>query len=671
MEPAGQPVPQSHRLVLVRGLKIANIPYPPMSAPTSIAPHGFVRTATASPALHLGDVAANVREIAATALQLANEGCQIIVFPELCLTGYSCADLFMNVGFRAQALAGLGELAMLLAEPKALIIVGLPVEIDDRLYNAAAVLHEGRILGMVPKSFLPNSWEFYERRWFSPASTLQRQAFTLRGEVIPVGCDLLFTASDHPACRVAVELCEDLWTVIPPSSQAALQGATVLANLSASDELLGKAEYRRQLVAQQSARCLAAYLYSAAGAGESSTDLVFSGHGMIAENGSVLAEAERFSFDSSSIVADVDVGRLQHDRLHSSSFRDAGPAGPAWRRIGFTLGSAATTPLRRQLSAHPFVPAAAADRSAACREIFAIQATGLARRVRQVQAKTLVLGLSGGLDSTLALLVAQDALKRASLPGTRIVCITMPGPGTTARTKDNALELAQALGVELRTIPIKDSVTLHLRDIGHEEGSHDITFENAQARERTQVLMDVANHTGGLVLGTGDLSEAALGWCTFNGDHMSMYHVNAGVPKTLVRYLIAWCAEQPAFAAASKTLADILDTPISPELLPASANGDIAQRTEELVGPYELVDFFLYHLVRHGCSAAKIAFLAGIAFEGRYTGAEIGRWLAYFLHRFRTQQFKRSSMPDGPKVGSVALSPRGDWRMPSDLSGGI
>ncbi len=642
-----------------------------MSAPTSISTHGFVRVAAVSPALHLGDVSANVQEIATSAVRAAAEGCQIIVFPELCLTGYSCADLFMNAGFRAAALEGLGELAMLLGGQKALILVGLPLEIEDRLYNVAAVLHEGRILGFVPKSFLPNSWEFYERRWFSPASTLQRQTFTLRGEVIPVGCDLLFTANDLPACRVAVEICEDLWTVIPPSSQAALQGATVLANLSASDELLGKAEYRLQLVAQQSGRCLAAYIYSAAGAGESSTDLVFSGHGMIAENGGLLAEAERFGFESRSIVADIDVTRLQHDRLHSASFRDSAPAGPAWRRIGFTMGGAAATPLRRHIAAHPFVPSAAADRSAACREIFAIQATGLARRLRQVQAKTLVLGLSGGLDSTLALLVAEDALKRAALPGTRIVCITMPGLGTTSRTKDNAGELAAALGTELRTIPIGDSVMQHLRDIGHPEGTHDITFENAQARERTQVLMDVANHTGGLVLGTGDLSEAALGWGTFNGDHMSMYHVNAGVPKTLVRYLIAWCAEQPAFLAASKVLADILDTPISPELLPASATGDIAQRTEDHVGPYELVDFFLYHFVRHGCSAAKIAFLAGIAFQDRYTEAEIARWLAHFLQRFRTQQFKRSAMPDGPKVGSVALSPRGDWRMPSDLGGSL
>ena len=388
---------------------------------------------------------------------------------------------------------------------------------------------------------------------------------------------------------------------------------------------------------------------------------------MIAENGVMLKEADRFEFKTHCIVADVDVERLQHDRLHSASFRDAALETPPFRRIEFTLGKA-TVPLLRKVAAHPFVPSAGVDRDAVCREIFAIQATGLARRLRQVRAKTLVLGLSGGLDSTLALLVAEEALRRASTPDTRIVCITMPGLGTTTRTKDNAVELATALGVDLRTISISECVTQHLHDIGHPKGKHDITFENSQARERTQILMDVANQTGGIVVGTGDLSEAALGWCTFNGDHMSMYHVNTGVPKTLVKYLIAWCSEQPAFAVANKVLADVLDTPISPELLPASAQGDISQKTEDNVGPYELVDFFLFHLVRHGCSQDKIAFLAGVAFVGIYSEAEIDRWLKLFLRRFKTQQFKRSSMPDGPKVGSVALSPRGDWRMPSDLA---
>lgn len=648
-----------------------------MNASTSLNAHGFVRVAACSPELRLGDVAFNVQETIQAARSLSRQGAQVIVFPELGLTGYSCGDLFMNAGFRQQAVTGLQTLVRELAKVPALVIVGMPLAVNDRLYNVAAVLCKGELLGFVPKSHLPNSWEFYERRWFSPAVTLTTE-FAWCGELgAPIGTDLIFHATDLPECRVAVEICEDLWTVQPPSGAAALHGATVIANLSASDELLGKAEYRRQLVAQQAGRCHAAYIYSASGPGESSTDLVFSGHSLIAENGALLTESKRFQFEITSILADVDVQRLQQERLHSSSFRDdcrEAACGAAWRRIEWTLGKSPVVKkaadLQRHVTPHPFVPSAKADRSAVCEEIFAIQATGLARRVRAVGAKTLVLGLSGGLDSTLALLVCQEALARAGVKGASILTITMPGMGTTDRTRDNAVELAAALGVKLRTISIKSSVTQHLKDIDH-GGAPDITFENAQARERTQVLMDVANQTGGIVVGTGDLSEAALGWCTFNGDHMSMYHVNAGVPKTLVRYLIEWCATQPLFARASGVLTDILDTPISPELLPADASGGIAQKTEDSVGPYELVDFFLFYLVRHGCSAEKITFLARLAFEGQYTAAKIDHWLARFLGRFRTQQFKRSSMPDGPKVGSVALSPRGDWRMPSDLGGGF
>lgn len=648
-----------------------------MNVSTSLNAHGLVRVAACSPELRLGDVAFNVKETTRAARELSRQGAQVIAFPELGLTGYSCGDLFMNAGFRQQAEAGLATLAASLARVPAIVIVGLPLAVQDRLYNVAAVICQGKLLGLVPKIHLPNSWEFYERRWFSPATTLQADFTSCGGLGAPIGTDLIFHATDLPDCRLAVEICEDLWTVSPPSGAAALQGATVIVNLSASDELLGKAEYRRQLVSQQSGRCLAAYIYSAAGPGESSTDLVFSGHSLIAENGAILTESKRFNFATTSIVADIDVQRLHQDRLHSSSFRDETAHAEGrrlWRRVEHALGTSPVVKkardLRRHVSPHPFVPAASADRSAACEEIFAIQATGLARRLRAVKAKTLVLGLSGGLDSTLALLVAKDALLRSGVTGTVIHTLTMPGMGTTSRTKDNAVELARALGIALRTVSIKSAVTQHLKDIGH-QGAHDITFENAQARERTQVLMDVANQTGGIVVGTGDLSEAALGWCTFNGDHMSMYHVNAGVPKTLVRYLIEWCAGQEEFAAAAGVLTDILNTPISPELLPASATGDIAQKTEDSVGPYELVDFFLYHLVRHGCGAEKIAFLARLAFEGRYSAAEIDRWLGHFLHRFRTQQFKRSSMPDGPKVGSVALSPRGDWRMPSDLAGGF
>lgn len=643
-----------------------------MNVSTSLNAHGFVRAAACTPALKLGDVAANVKEITRAVRELGKRGTQIIAFPELCLTGYSCGDMFMNAAFRDSAVHGLETLAQNLAHEQAMVIVGLPLAVDDRLYNVAAVLSGGSVLGFVPKTHLPNEREFYERRWFSPASSLSTDFVSLGEHGAPIGTHLIFEALGLPTCRVAIEICEDLWSVSPPSNAAALRGATIIVNLSASDELLGKAEYRRQLVAQQSARCIAAYIYSAAGPGESSTDLVFSGHSMIAEYGVMLAEAERFNFETNSIIADIDVQRLHQDRLHSSSFRDETASASGWLRVDAQVSPSPVIKkvkdLLRYVAPHPFVPSSKSDRSAVCQEIFAIQATALARRLREVHAKTLVIGLSGGLDSTLALLVAEEALVRGGVKGTSILTLTMPGMGTTNRTKDNAIDLAKALGVELRTVSIKSAVTQHLQDIQH-SGAHDIAFENAQARERTQVLMDVANQTGGIVVGTGDLSEAALGWCTFNGDHMSMYHVNAGVPKTLVSYLIEWCATQPRFIKASKTLHDILDTPISPELLPADAKGKIAQKTEDSVGPYELVDFFLFHLVRHGCGAEKIMFLATLAFEGRYKKQEIQHWLSRFLHRFRTQQFKRSSMPDGPKVGSVALSPRGDWRMPSDFSG--
>jgi NAD+ synthase (glutamine-hydrolysing) len=632
--------------------------------------HQMVRVAAVTPSVHLGDVTANVREIAAGATAAAKGGAQIIVFPELCLTGYSCADLFTQGTLLRAAEAGLANLAAATAELSALLIVGLPLNIVDRTYNMAAVLQNGLLLGLVPKSVLPNSGEFYERRWFSPAETLSLTSTACAGQWAPVGTDLLFTAANVPQCRFAIEICEDLWSVVPPSSHAALAGATLLLNLSASDELLGKASYRRQLVCQQSGRCIAAYVYAAAGPGESSTDVVYSGHSLIAENGTLMSESDRFQFQTTIIWSDIDVGRLCHDRQQSSSFRDEPAA--SFTSIPFELSASPQIKQARQLlrplSAHPFVPADSSKRDEVCAEIFAIQSTGLARRLRAVNAKTLVLGLSGGLDSTLALLAAREALHRSGT-STRLLAVTMPGFGTSPGTLASATTLAKTLKVELRTIDIGDAVRQHFEDIGHSIEARDITFENAQARERTQILMDVANQTGGFVLGTGDLSESALGWCTFNGDHMSMYHVNAGVPKTLVRYLIEWCAHQQQFAAAAKTLITILNTPISPELLPPDQKGRIAQRTEDQVGPYELVDFFLYHFVRHGMSAEKIHFLATLAFEGIHSAAVIDRWLKVFLSRFRTQQFKRSAMPDGPKVGSVALSPRGDWRMPSDYAG--
>lgn len=629
--------------------------------------HGFARVAAVSPELFLGDVAANLDILKREMKALAAEGARLIVFPELSLTGYSCADLFHHSALFTRARAALDELTECAAGLGCAAVVGLPLAVESRLYNVAAVIAGGRVLGFVPKCFLPNSGEFYERRWFSPAATLAVSEV----EGIPIGTDLLFAADDLPGFVLGIEICEDLWTVIPPSSHAALAGATVLANPSASDEVLGKAPYRRGLVNQQSARCLAAYVYAGAGAGESSTDVVYSGHGLVAENGVLLAETERFSFQTQTAVADVDLQRLQHERFKSAAFRDD-EARPVFRRIGFTFSKAAAgEKLLRPLSAHPFVPPAGADRRAVCEEIFAIQATGLARRLRQTKSKAVVLGLSGGLDSTLALLVLIEALKRADMPRSAALTVTMPGFGTTERTKGNAEKLAETLGITLRTISIKAAVEQHFSDIGHPAGLHDITYENAQARERTQVLMDVANQTGGLVLGTGDLSEAALGWCTFNGDHMSMYHVNAGVPKTLVKYLIEWAATELYAAEAGDILHDVIATPISPELLPVGADGQIEQKTEDSVGPYELHDFFLFHFVRHGCPAEKIRYLASLAFAGKHEPVVIEKWLAVFLRRFAQNQFKRSSMPDGPKVGSVALSPRGDWRMPSDWAGAL
>ncbi len=627
--------------------------------------HGFARVAAVSSELKLGDVAANTAILRQEIQRLAAEGVRLMVFPELCLTGYSCADLFHHPVLQQQALVALDELAKVSAGLGCFVVLGLPLLVESRLYNVAAVVGGGRVLGYVPKSFLPNSGEFYERRWFSPAATLR--ATEVDG--VPIGTDLLFEAAELPGFVLGVEICEDLWTVVPPSSLAALAGATILANPSASNEVLGKVQYRRSLVTQQSARCLAAYVYAGAGAGESSTDVVYSGHGLVAENGVLLGETERFSFQTRSAVVDVDLQRLAHERLKSAAFRDD-ETRPDFRKVRVTLGET-TGPidLLRAISAHPFVPPAGADRRAVCEEIFAIQATALARRLRQTKSKTAVLGLSGGLDSTLALLVMIEALKRADMPISAALTVTMPGFGTTDRTKGNAEELAKALGITLRTISIKAAVEQHFSDIGHPAGLHDITYENAQARERTQVLMDVANQTGGIVIGTGDLSEAALGWCTFNGDHMSMYHVNAGVPKTLVKYLIDWCATELYADEAGTILHDIIATPISPELLPIGADGQIEQKTEDTVGPYELHDFFLFHFVRHGCSAAKIRYLATIAFAGQYESAVLDKWLALFLRRFAQNQFKRSSMPDGPKVGSVALSPRGDWRMPSDWAG--
>lgn len=631
---------------------------------------GFVRVASISPSLHVADVEYNVEQITAALERAATQDVQLAVFPELCITSYSCADLFYQRHLLDAALDGLERIAQATAMLYISCVVGLPILVDGRLYNCAVLMGEGRIAGIVPKTYLPSTGEFYEQRWFTSADRALPPTIELGGQQVPFGTDLLFVAEEMPACVVGIEICEDLWAVTPPSGRLAIAGANVLVNPSASNELLGKADYRRDLVRQQSARCLAAYIYAGVGVGESTTDVVYSGHGLIAENGALLTESERFQMDTQMIVADIDVQRLDHERVKNSSFSQAESADPL-RRLPFTLTRAfqpAAPLVNRSLPRTPFVPADPTRRAEHCREIFNIQTVGLSKRLSHVNASHVVIGVSGGLDSTLALLVCVRAFDRLGLDRRGIVAITMPGFGTTSRTRTNAERLAQDLGVTLRTIPIGESVRLHFRDIGHDENVHDVTYENAQARERTQILMDVANQIGGLVVGTGDLSEAALGWMTFNGDHMSMYHVNAGVPKTLVRYLVSWCADELFTGATADVLRDIIETPITPELLPLGKGEQLEQKTEDAIGPYELHDFFLFQVVRYQFAPAKVFFLARQAFAGVYSDEVILHWLGVFYRRFFAQQFKRSAMPDGPKVGSVALSPRGDWRMPSDAA---
>jgi NAD+ synthase (glutamine-hydrolysing) len=632
--------------------------------------HGLLRVASIAPEMRVLDVAFNTARIVDAMRAAASGGASIALFPELCLTGYSCGDLFTQTVLQARAHGALLELAAATSAVPICAIVGLPVPVRGRLYNCAAVVCAGRVVGLVPKQYLPSTGEYYEKRWFASGRRVPPTEVDFNGYSAPLATRLLFKDANS-GCVFGIELCEDLWAVQPPSGTLALAGANLILNPSASSELIGKAAYRRELVRQQSARCNLAYAYAAAGPGESSTDVVFSGHCLIAENGSVLAESKRFEFDSQITLADIDLERLAHERLCNSSFSSADTDGDA-RVLALALPAAVGTPpigSLRPNPALPFLPADPGVRDETCGEIFAIQSTGLAKRLRHTGSRRVVIGISGGLDSTLALLVAVKAFDRLGIDRTGILAVTMPGFGTTSRTRGNADRLMAELRVEARVIPIDGAVRQHFRDIGHDEARHDITYENAQARERTQILMDVANQVNGFVVGTGDLSEAALGWCTFNGDHMSMYHVNVGVPKTLVRYMIDWCADTVfAHSAAATVLHAIADTPISPELLPITVDGRQEQHTEDTVGPYELHDYFLYHFVRHGSRPAKIVAFAEMAFAGRYDRATILKWLEVFFRRFFSQQFKRSAMPDGPKVGSVALSPRGDWRMPSDGS---
>lgn len=630
--------------------------------------YGFLRVAAASPRVWLANPAKNAAEIIRMAGEAAGSGTSVLVFPELCVTGYSCADLFAQERLLTAAEEAVAQVLKATKGLQLLLAIGAPVRFDGRLYNCALLLKEGKLLGIVPKTYLPNAAEFYEMRWFQSGDRLaQPVEAEYAGQKALLGIRQLFKLGH---ATVGVEICQDLWVPLPPCTWAALAGAQVILNLSASNEALCKQDYRRMLVSSTSARLNAIYVYSSCGYGESTQDLVWGSSSIICENGAVLAENQRFGRESSVITADADVARLENVRARNVNFRETLAEVPAFVKV--PAGEPAATDFEKELlkkvDPHPFVPSGNPEElSARCREILDIQTLGLCTRLEHIGCRTAVIGISGGLDSTLALLVTARAFDRLGWERSRIIGITMPGFGTSGRTKGNADVLMEKLGITRREISIVAAATQHLKDIEHPLDKTDTTYENAQARERTQILMDVAGQEGGIVIGTGDLSELALGWCTYNGDHMSMYGVNASIPKTLVRTLVSWAAKEH-FADASDVLNDIVDTPISPELLPTDKDGKIAQVTEDLVGPYELHDFFLYQVMRWGFEPEKVLFLAKKAFAGSYSEAEIKKWLDTFYRRFFSQQFKRSCMPDGPKVGSVSLSPRGDWRMPSDVS---
>ena len=618
---------------------------------------GFFRVAAATPSIRVADCQSNQFAILDLMRRCVQRGVGAVVFPELCLTGYTCGDLFRDRTLISSAEKALSEILEQTRDLNLLAVIGLPVPVGADLYNAAAVICRGKLLGLAAKSSIPNYSEFYEARHFTPSPEYQEIRFC--GQTVPLGNSLIFRCDRLPELAAGVEICEDLWVPDPPSSRLAQYGATLLLNPSASDEVIGKAQYRRSLVTGQSARLLAAYVYADAGEGESSTDLVFAGHDIVAENGALLAESTHFT--TGLTVADVDLQRMMQERLHTTSWRNIGQA----HEIRFDM-EIPSIEIERKFPPLPFVPADTKDLSERCEMILNMQANGLKTRLKHTGLKCAVIGVSGGLDSTLALLVAVRAFDLLHLDRKGIVAVTMPGFGTTSRTKSNAQRLSELLGVTPKEIPIGDSVSQHFQDIGHDPEIHDVTYENSQARERTQVLMDLSNQYGGLVIGTGDLSELALGWATFNGDHMSMYGVNCSIPKTLVRHLV-YHAAVTGGGELCGLLKDVLDTPVSPELLPP-VDGVIAQKTENIVGPYELHDFFLYYMLRFGFTPTKIFHMAQSAFAGTYDDGTIKKWMTVFYRRFFAQQFKRSCLPDGPKVGSVTLSPRGDWRMPSDAS---
>lgn len=620
---------------------------------------GFVKVAAATPYIQVADCEYNAGQILNLIKEMAGKKAKVMVFPELCLTGYTCQDLFWQSTLLEGAKTWLLYLARETKDVDALIFIGMPLEVENKLYNAAAVLNHGEIIGFLPKSHLPNYGEFYETRQFTSGEVISEEVVIDRFRV-PFCRDLLFVCEEMPEFAVAAEICEDLWVPNPPSVSHALAGARIIVNLSASDEVVGKDKYRRDLVVGQSARLVCAYVYATAGEGESTQDLVFGGQNLIAENGTLLGEGKRF--ENGVIYGDVDLQRIGSERRRMSTFI---PTSDTYHEaVPFSVKIEATD-LERHFASNPFVPSDACERNFRCDEILNIQAMGLKKRLVHVHGKSAVVGLSGGLDSTLALLVMARTFDMLGLPREQILAVTMPCFGTTDRTYTNACTLADKIGATLKEVDIKEAVTVHLKDIGHSMDCHDVTYENAQARERTQVLMDLANQNGALVVGTGDLSELALGWATYNGDHMSMYGVNGSVPKTLVRYLVDYYAKTCGDEALSRVLRDILDTPVSPELLPPK-DGVISQKTEDLVGPYELHDFFLYYMLRADFSPKKIYRLALEAFDGIHEKETILKWLKTFYRRFFSQQFKRSCLPDGPKVGSVAVSPRGDLRMPSD-----
>ena len=623
---------------------------------------GFIKVAAGTPDIRVADCEYNRAEITALIDKAYATGVRILALPELCITGYTCQDLFFQQALLDGALNSLREITEHTAGSDMLISVGCPLRFRGELYNCAVVLKDGKILGVVPKKFLPNYNEFYEKRHFTAAPEGQFD-IELFGESVPFGLGLLFECRTMPELVFAAELCEDLWAAEPPSISLALGGATIIANLSASNETIGKDMYRRELVNSQSARLLCGYVYASAGSGESTQDLVFGGHDIIAENGIILAESKLYS--TGLTVTEIDVQKLASERRRNTSF--TGGIRPGMRRIPFDM-EVMPTELTRIVRRTPFVPNTAAETDKRCEDILTMQAHGLEKRIRHTNAKTLVIGISGGLDSTLALLVCVEAMKLLGRPASDILAVTMPCFGTTKRTRSNAERLCELLGTQLRVIDIAASVKQHFRDIGHDESNHNVVYENGQARERTKILMDLANAENGMVVGTGDLSELALGWATYNGDHISMYGVNASVPKTLVRHIVKYYAGTVENAELREVLMSIFDTPVSPELLPADENGNIAQITEDLVGPYELHDFFLYNGIRWCFPPKKVFRLAEYAFAGSYDRDTILKWLRTFYRRFFSQQFKRSCLPDGVKVGSVTLSPRGDWRMPSDAS---